>query len=175
MLKTLALAGIAGLGGLFGQAVESEELADDADRSSSQREGDLGLNIFGLSLHTDRSEGHNEVNPGLGLRYVFWQPAPRWTMFGEASIYYDSNRQWAKYVALGASYRFADSWTIGAGIAYGQSRSYNDGRPFFAVIPGIAYEHRGIVYNAVLLPSSDADSRITGLGFFVTIPLGRRD
>ena len=91
--------------------------------------------LFGLSLHTDRSAGHNEVNPGVGLRYVFWQPAPRWALFGETSIYYDSNRQWAKYVALGTSYRFAESWRVGAAIAYGQSRSYNDGKAFLAVNP----------------------------------------
>jgi hypothetical protein len=174
-IKALAMAGIAGLGGFCSQAVESEELADNADRSSAQSEGGLGLNIFGLSLHTDRSTGHNEVNPGVGLRYVFWQPAPRWALFGETSIYYDSNRQWAKYVALGTSYRFAESWRVGAAIAYGQSRSYNDGKAFFAVIPGLAFEYRRVVYNAVLLPSGDADSKITGLAFFVTIPLSHRD
>jgi len=174
-LKILAMAGIAGLGGFCSQAVESEERADDADRSSEQSEGRLGLNIFGLSLHTDRSAGHNEVNPGVGLRYVLGQPTPRWALFGETSIYYDSNRQWAKYVALGTSYRFAESWRVGAAIAYGQSRSYNDGKPFLAVIPGLAFEYRRVVYNAVLLPSGNADSRITGLGFFVTIPLSHRD
>lgn len=174
-LRILAMAGIAGLGGFCSQAVEGEELADDADRSTEQSEGKLGLNIFGLSLHADRSTGHNEVNPGVGLRYVFAQPAPRWALFGETSIYYDSNRQWAKYVALGSSYRFAESWMVGAAVAYGQSRSYNDGKPFFAVIPGLAFEYRRVVYNAVLLPSGNADSRITGLGFFVTIPLSHRD
>ena len=174
-LKILAMAGIAGLGGFCSQSVESEELADNADRSSAQSEGGLGLNIFGLSLHTDRSAGHNEVNPGVGLRYVFWQPAPRWALFGETSIYYDSNRQWAKYVALGTSYRFAEHWRVGAAIAYGQSRSYNDGKPFVALIPGLAFEYRRVVYNAVLLPSGNTDSRITGLGFFVTIPLSHRD
>jgi hypothetical protein len=174
-IKVLAMAGIAGLGGFCSEVVESEEPADNADRSSAQSEGGLGLNIFGLSLHTDRSAGHNEVNPGVGLRYVFRQPAPRWALFGETSIYYDSNRQWAKYVALGTSYRFAESWRVGAAIAYGQSRSYNHGKPFLAVIPGLAFEYRRIVYNAVLLPSGNADSRITGLGFFVTIPLSHRD
>jgi len=173
--KILAMAGIAGLGGFCSQSVESEEVADHADRPSEQGEGGFGINIFGLSLHTDRSAGHNEVNPGVGLRYVFRQPAPRWALFGETSIYYDSNRQWAKYVALGTSYRFAERWSVGAAIAYGQSRSYNDGKPFVAVIPGLAFEYRRVVYNTVLLPSGNADSRITGLGFFVTIPLNHRD
>jgi hypothetical protein len=174
-LKILAMAGIAGLGGFCSQSVESEEVADNANRSSEQSEVGLGLNVFGLSFHTDRSAGHNEVNPGVGLRYVFWEPAPRWALFGETSIYYDSNRQWAKYVALGTSYRFAEHWRVGAAIAYGQSRSYNDGKPFLALIPGLGFEYRRVVYNAVLLPSGNTDSRITGLGFFVTIPLSHRD
>jgi opacity protein-like surface antigen len=173
--KFLAMAGITGLVGLWSQAGESEELADDANRWSEQSEVGLGLNVFGLSLHTDRSAGHNEVNPGVGLRYVFWQPAPRWALFGETSIYYDSSRHWAKYVALGTSYRFAEHWRVGAAIAYGQSRSYNDGKPFVAVVPGLGFEHRGVVYNAVLLPSGSGESRIAGLGLFVTIPLGHRD
>jgi len=174
-LKVLAIATIAGIGGLCSQAVGSEERPDDTDRRPGPSEGDLGLNIFGLSLHADRGEGRNEINPGVGLRYVLWQPAPRWAMFGEAGIYYDSNREWAKYIALGGSYRFAASWSVGAAIAYGQSRSYNDGKPFFAVVPGIAFEDRRVVYNAVLLPSQNDGSKIAGVAFFVTLPLDRSD
>jgi len=173
MLKMLAIAAIAGLGGLCTQAVESEDLPDETNRTFEQTEGELGLNIFGFSLHTDRSAGYNEVNPGIGLRYAFWNPAPRWTLFGDASIYYDSNRQWAKYVALGTSYRFATSWMVGAAVAYGQSRSYNHGKPFFALVPGIGFEYRRLVFNAVLLPSETADSKIVGLAVFMTIPLGQ--
>jgi len=174
-LKVLAIATIAGIGGLYTQAVGSEERPDDTGRSLGPSEGDLGLNIFGVSLHADRSEGNNEINPGVGLRYVLWQPAPRWAMFGEAGIYYDSSREWAKYVALGGSYRFAASWSVGAAVAYGQSRSYNDGKAFFAVVPGVAFEYRRVVYNAVLLPSQNDGSNITGVAFFVTLPLGRSD
>jgi hypothetical protein len=71
--------------------------------------------------------------------------------------------------------RFARSWSVGAAVAYGQSRSYNDGRPFFAIVPGVAFEYRRVFYNAVLLPSQDANSKIAGVAFFVTLPLGRSD
>jgi len=57
MLKMLAIAAIAGLGGLCSQAVESEDLPDETNRTFEQTEGELGLNIFGFSLHTDRSAG----------------------------------------------------------------------------------------------------------------------
>lgn len=171
-LRQLTMAGLAGMGTLCSPAVSSEERPSDAERASGRSDAGFGLNIFGLSLHTNRSEGHNEINPGVGLRYVLREPAPPWSMFVEASVYYDSNREWAKYIALGTSYRFAKSWMVGAAVAYGQSRSYNDGKPFVAVIPGVAFEYRRVVYNAVLLPSGDG-SGITGLGFYVTMPLGR--
>jgi hypothetical protein len=171
-LRILAVAGIAGLGGFCSQRAQSDDFPGDADRRSGQREGEFGVNIFGLSLHTNRSEGHNEVNPGVGLRYVLWEPAPRWALFSDASIYYDSGRHWAKYVALGASYRFAESWTVGAAVAYAQSKTYNDGKAFFTVIPGVAYEYGPVVFNVVLVPSESSDSKIQGVAFFVTIPLG---
>jgi len=169
--RLLAIAAIAGLAGLCGPTTAAEQ----PDGDSGQSESNLGLNIFGFSLHTDRSAGYNEVNPGIGLRYVFARPTPRWAFFGDTSIYYDSERQWAKYVALGAYYRFAASWMAGAAVAYGQSRSYHEGTPFFAPVPGVAFEYRRIVFNAVVLPSETARSKIAGLAFFATIPLDRRD
>jgi hypothetical protein len=175
-LKILAIATIAGIGVLCSQAVGSEERPDDTESRPEASESDLGLTIYGLSLHTDWSKGYNAINPGLGLRYVLWRPAPRWTAFGEAGFYYDSNREWAKYVALGGGYRFAGSWSVGAAVAYGQSPSYNGGKPFFAVVPGVAFEYRRVTFNAVLLPSQDDGGvKIEGLGFSVTVPLDRRD
>jgi hypothetical protein len=171
-LKMLAVAGIVGLGGFCSQSVQGDDFPVDADRRSGQREGEFGVNIFGFSLHTNRSEGHNEINPGVGLRYVLWEPAPRWALFTDASIYYDSDRHWAKYIALGGSYRFAEAWSVGAAVAYAQSKTYHDGKAFFAVIPGVAYEYGPVVFNAVLLPSESADSKIQGVAFFVTIPIG---
>src|SRR5438876_1311378 len=133
MLKILAIAAIAGLGGLCTQAVESEDLPDETNRTFEQTEGELGLNIFGFSLHTDRSAGYNEVNPGIGLRYAFCNPAPRWTLFGDASIYYDSNRQWAKYVALGPPNASATPGLFAAPVVSGQTRTSNPGNRFFAL------------------------------------------
>jgi hypothetical protein len=170
-LKVLAIAGIAEFGGFCSPIAESEEVSAVTGFANEQREGEVGLNIFGLSLHTNRSEGHNEINPGLGLRYVFWQPARRWALFTDASVYYDSDRHWAKYVGVGASYRVAESWWLGAAVTYAQSPSYNDGKPFFAIVPGVGYELRRFTVNAVLLPSERASSKIAGLAFFVTVPL----
>jgi hypothetical protein len=174
-LKLLAMVALAVASSLTSPIVEGEERADDPAPIVERRAGELGVNLFGFSLHTDRSESHNEVNPGVGLRYVFAYPTPRWGLFGDASVYYDSNREWAKYVALGTHYRFAESWYVGAAVAYGQSDGYNKGKPFFALIPGVGYEYRRVVFNVVLLPSETADSKVAGLAFFLTVPLGRRD
>jgi hypothetical protein len=168
--RTLAIAGTTALAAMCGPSFAGEEPPPDPDHASEPPRASLGLNVFGLSLHTDRSEGHNELNPGLGLRYTFWEPAPRWTMFGEASFYYDSERHWAKYVGVGMAYRFADAWFAGAAVTYGQSESYNDGKPFFALLPGIGYEWRGIVFNAVLLPE-DRGSGVAGVAVYMTVPL----
>jgi len=131
--KVLAIVVMAGFGGLCSQPVKSEDGSDQPKSPSEQGAGELGLNVFGLSLHANRSAGYNEINPGVGLRYAFWHPAPSWTVFADTSIYYDSRRQWAKYVALGESYRFAESWTVGVGVTYGQSQTYHHGKPFCAV------------------------------------------
>jgi hypothetical protein len=119
-LKLLAVGVMAGFGGLCSRPAQAE---DPSTSASGEGTGDLGLNIFGLSLHANRSAGYNEINPGVGLRYAFWHPAPRWAVFGDTSIYYDSRRHWAQYAALGTSYRVAKSWIVGLGLTYGQSQN----------------------------------------------------
>jgi hypothetical protein len=170
-LCILAVAGIAGCGGLCSPLARSEALPEHSPTPSEKRAGELGLNVFGLSLHTNRNADFNELNPGIGLRYTFWDPAPRWTVFGDSGIFYDSRRNWAKYVAVGTSYRFAESWYAGLGVGYAQSRTYNQGTPFFAVIPGIGFEYRRVTFNAVLLPDESSTSKVAGLAFFLTVPL----
>jgi hypothetical protein len=172
-LNILAIAVLAGLIGLCGQAHAAEELVANAIGTSERSDARLGLNIFGLSLHTDRDAGYNEINPGVGLRYDLWRAAPNWTVFGDSSVYYDSSREWAKYAGVGTYYSFTTSWKIGATIVYAQSESYNRGKPFFAAVPSMAIEYRRFVINVVLLPSENAASKVTGLALFLTIPLGK--
>jgi len=173
--KVLAIVVMVGFGSLCSLPVKSEGGSDQPKSPSEQGVGELGLNVFGLSLHANRSSGYNEINPGVGLRYAFWHPAPSWTVFADTSIYYDSRRQWAKYVALGESYRFAESWTVGVGVTYGQSQTYHHGKPFFGLVPGVGFGYHRVTFNTVLLPSESASSKIQGLAFFVTIPLEHRD
>jgi hypothetical protein len=160
----------AGLGCLSIQPVAGDDLsAQKVD--SRQNTSELGLDVFGLSLHANRGANYNEINPGLGLRYAFWHPVPSWTVFSDTGAYYDSRRHWAKYIALGAAYRWSPSWSLGMGLAYGQSETYHHGMPFLAPVPGIAFEYRRVIFNAVLLPSEKSNSKIAGIGFFATIPL----
>ena len=173
--QVLAMVGVAGLSGLCSQPVGSADVQKQLPSSSGESTSSLGLDVFGLSLHFNRSEGFNEVNPGVGLRYTFWRPAPKWEVFGDSSIYYDSRRHWAKYVAIGASYPLSESWSIGVALAYGQSQTYHHGTPFFAPVPGLAFIYHGVAINTVLLPSEKSNAKIQGLGFFLTIPLGHRN
>jgi len=174
-LSALAFAVLGGLIGPFSQPLGAEELVANAVGMAEQRDAHLGLNVFGLSFHTNRDAGYNEINPGVGLRYEVWRPAAHWSVFGDASVYYDSSREWAKYVGVGAYYSLTSSWKIGATIVYAQSESYNRGKPFFAAVPGLAVEYRRVVFNVVLLPSERAASKVTGLALFLTIPLIHRD
>ncbi len=171
-LKVLALAGLVSMC----SPLEAEEHSADeksiSEQPSEQREANLGLNIFGLSLHTNWSKEYNEVNPGVGLRYVFSRPAPRGALFGDIGTYYDSSYNWAKYVAAGTYYSLSPSWKVGAATAYGQSKSYYQGKPFFAPIPGLAFQYRRIVLNMIVLPSDDAAAMIAGFAFYLTVALG---
>ena len=168
MLRILA---IAGLISLSSPPLGAKEVADGASRPHERSEANLGLNVFGLSFHTDRDKGYNEFNPGIGLRYTLWRPAPGWSVLGDSSIYYDSSRAWAKYLGVGAYYSLTSSWKVGVTIVYAQSESYNRGKPFFAAVPGLTFDYRPVVLNVVLLPSEDAASKVTGLAVFLTIPI----
>jgi hypothetical protein len=174
-LNNLAIVGLAGLLSLCSQPVGAVESPANAGHTAEPSEARLRLNIFGLSFHTDRNAGYNEVNPGVGLRYELWRPAPRWSFFGDTSIYYDSSREWAKYAGLGTYYELSASWRFGASIVYAQSQSYNKGKPFFAMVPGVGFEYRRVLVNMVVLPSEDASSKISGLAVFLSIPLRPRD
>ena len=170
----VAIAAVAGLGWLCREPVKSEDLSAEPEAPHEQGAGGLGVDLFGLSFHANRNAGYNEINPGIGLRGAFWRPAPDWGLFGDTGIYYDSRRHWAKYVALGASYRLSESWNVGAAVAYGQSQTYHRGTPFVAPVPGVGFEYHGVTFNTVLLPSETATAKVAGLAFFVTIPIADR-
>lgn len=154
----------------------------DAAASSSKpvRSADswLDLNVYGLSYHPDRKTAHrlnldNEVNPGLGLHYALVNDA-RGVTFAEVGAYQDSGRYWAKFAALGYQFHFGERWKIGGALALMNSRTYNDGVAFIAMIPLITYDLGPVKLNAVYLPKFGHYNEIAAFGFYLSIPLGQR-
>jgi len=96
----------------------------------------LEVDLWGLSYHTDRLAGFNELNTGVGFTYnIDALSSKSFTLAAGAGIVKDSRRNWTKYIG-GKAY-FSLHQSIDAGVLYFiMSRpSYNNGSPFVALLP----------------------------------------
>lgn len=137
----------------------------------------LDLNLYGLSYHPDREAVHrlnldNQVNPGLGVHYELVNN-PRGITFAEAGSYFDSGRNWAKFVALGYQFKWGKHWRIGGALAAMHSRTYNNGLIFVGMIPLLTYDLGAVKLNAVYFPKVASYNEIATYGFYISLPLGR--
>ena len=164
----------------------SSDLAGGADAAgnSSQRIAPadfwlnlhaLDLNVYGLSYHPNREAVHrknldNQINPGLALHYqlVDYELG---TMFAEVGAFEDSGRNWAKFAALGYQFKLGSQWKMGGALAVMNSRSYNGGTTFVAMIPLITYDLGRIKLNATYLPRVPGYSEIAAFAFYFSIPI----
>lgn len=145
--------------------------------SSFAAHADLGVNLYGLSYHFDRSRARalgvdNEINPGLGLRYrVPHSERLQWIV--DAGAYRDSGRNTALLAAAGALWRVSEGqregWQLGGALALLDSDTYNRGRTFVAPLPVAAYEFRAATLNFVYLPKVSEVNEVAALGFWVTV------
>jgi hypothetical protein len=115
-------------------------------------QGELGINVYGHSDHVDREEAKssgrdNEVNPGIGLRYRM--PGEKFDWFLDGSVYRDSGRNTAVHAGGGLLWKPTERLRLGGAVAVFYSDTYNDGDPFIAPVPLIAYEWRRITLNVV--------------------------
>lgn len=134
----------------------------------------LGLNLYGLSYHPDRKTVHrqgldNEVNPGLGFNYELFGDA-RGITFVQAGAYHDSGRNWTKFAGLGYQFKQGKRWRIGGALAVMNSRTYNGGAAFVAMIPLITYDLGRVKLNAVYLPKFGHYNEVAAFGFYLSIP-----
>lgn len=139
--------------------------------------GALDLNVYGLSFHPNRAAARrlgvdNGFNPGLGLRYAIDDNVQGVT-FAEAGIYHDSGRNRAKYAALGYQFHLGDRWQIGGALAAFQSRTYNRGSAFVALIPALTYDMGPVKLNAVYMPKFGRYNTVDTVGIYVSIPFRR--
>lgn len=133
---------------------------------------DLGINIYGLSYHFDRSRARaigvdNEFNPGLGVRYRLAQ-SERLAWVFDLGAYRDSGRNTALVGGAGALFKISDGWRLGGALAVLNSDTYNRGKTAIAPLPVAAYETRAVTFNAVYLPKVSDINEIATLAFWAT-------
>jgi hypothetical protein len=133
--------------------------------------GELGINVYGLSYHFERDKARelgydNEVNPGLGIRWRMRRERFDW--FLDAGAYRDSGRNTALLAGGGAFWKVTERLRLGGALAFFHSDTYNDGDPFIAPLPLLAYEWRAVSANFVFFPKVSGVNEINTLGFWLT-------
>lgn len=131
----------------------------------------LGINFYVLSYHLDREQvrqkDFREINPGLGLHYVFSE-SDKHLWFADAGFFKDSSGNTAKLVLGGYRYKFSDRWHLGAGLGPVQSDSYERGKPFVALLPVLSYRIQSAAFNLTFIPKSGPNQSAV-FGFYVTV------
>ena len=146
-------------------------LAPCLARGQAGWQGELGINVYGLSYHFERDTARelgydNEVNPGLGLRWRM--PRERFDWFLDAGAYRDSGRNTALLAGGGIFWKATQRLRLGGALAFFHSDTYNDGDPFIAPLPLLAYEWDTVSANFVFFPKVSGVNEINTLGFWLT-------
>lgn len=132
---------------------------------------DLGINVYGLSYHFDRTQAResgldNQVNAGLGLRYRL--PRERLDWLIDAGVYHDSGRNTAVLAGAGALWKVAQRWRLGGALVAFKSDSYNRGEAFLAPVPLVAYELRSATLNFTYVPRAAEVNDVATLAVWLT-------
>jgi len=134
--------------------------------------GELGVNLYGLSYHFERDKAKasgfdNEVNGGVGLRYRM--PREDYDWFLEAGALRDSKRNTAVLAGGGVLWKPTERLRLGAALGIAQSDTYNEGAPFIAPLPLLAYEWRAVSLNLAYFPRVPAINDFNTLLFWLTV------
>jgi hypothetical protein len=136
--------------------------------------GEFGLNIYGLSFHLDRKDSSgkkfNEINPGLGMNYVF-QNTSKHIVKMDAGLFKNSGSQLAEYVAMGYAYKLRNSLNVGGEVAFLHGKNYNNGRPSLGIVPMLSFRHETVSFNLLYLPRYKEVNRNSAFGLYATIHL----
>ena len=133
---------------------------------------ELGINLYGLSYHFDRSRARelrvdNEINPGLGVRYRV-PHSERLAWIFDAGAYRDSGRNTALLAGAGGLFKVSEGWRLGGALVVLDSDTYNRGKTTLAPVPLAAYETRRVSFNFVYLPKVSDINEVATLGFWAT-------
>lgn len=146
-------------------------LAPCLAQGQARWQGELGINLYGLSYHFERDTARelgydNEVNPGLGARWRM--PREKFDWFLDAGAYRDSGRNTAVLAGGGILWKATERLRLGGALAFLHSETYNGGNPFIAPLPLLAYEWRAVSANFVFFPKVSGVNDINTLGFWLT-------
>jgi hypothetical protein len=130
------------------------------------------VNVYGLSYHIEHDEAKasgfdNEVNGGLGLRYRMPREEYDWIL--EGGVLRDSKRNTAVLAGGGVLWKATERLRLGVALGIAQSDTYNDGSPFIAPLPLLAYEWRAVSLNLAYFPRVPAINDFNTLLFWLTV------
>jgi len=96
-------------------------------------------------------------------------PRQAFDWFFDAGAYRDSGRNTAVLAGAGLLWKPTEHLRLGGALAFFHSETYNDGNPFIAPLPLLAYEWRAVTANLVYFPKVSGVNEINTLGFWLTL------
>lgn len=129
---------------------------------------DVGVNVYGLSYHPDKEEAarlevDNQINPGIGLRYI---KRGSYDLFADVGFYRDSGRNLAK-LAAGGVFLKSGGFRFGGALAVMQSETYMKGDVFVAPIPLAGYDFGSVMVNLTYFPK--VGGNVEAFGTWLTV------
>lgn len=133
---------------------------------------DLGVNLYGLAYHLDRSRAReagldNEIIAGLGVRYRLAH-SDRLQWIFDAGAYRDSGRNAALIAGAGALWKASAGWRLGGALVGFKSDTYNRGKAFVAPLPLAAYEFRSATLNITFVPRVEEVNDVATFALWLT-------
>lgn len=114
--------------------------------------------INGKAIHSKKNN-YNEDSWGLGFEYNFKEKS-KWINFVNGGFFKDSNSNRSNYLGGGLKRRFLltdnkDDWRIDVGVAAFMMtrKNFNDGDPFFGILPFLSVGTGNFAVNATYIPS----------------------
>jgi hypothetical protein len=116
------------------------------------------LYVYGKSYHSNREYGFNETNPGLGLGfYSRGDISSNWFMTGQASVYYDSYRNYAKTITVGPRYVLGDvnNWHVDGTLQVGVIKTGIDNKQLIGfLLPSVSIGYDRYNVHLIYLPEN---------------------
>lgn len=129
---------------------------------------EIGIDIYGRSYHyknlfEKNIQNYNETNPGIGLRYTFYNLEQ--TFFSlHLGGYQDSLRNETKYFAINWQYSLFSFFSVGLALTYFDTESY---RLNMAPLPNASFRFHNIALNFIWFPDPKEPCIAISITFFL--------